>query len=62
MDKLRDLAEALRKRAKKLKEIASACAPAQDRYALEIRADEAARSAAAIEALLPKNEEAVNEQ
>jgi hypothetical protein len=54
MDKLRDLANALRKRASKLREIASECTPAQDRYALEVRADEAALCAVKIEAMLPK--------
>lgn len=54
--KLRRLAKSIRRRSAGLRRVASACAPAGDRFALLVRADEADRCAAAIESLTDHKE------
>ncbi|MDE3097343.1 MAG: hypothetical protein KGK07_15250 [Chloroflexota bacterium] len=49
MDKLHELVDALRKRVAGLKEAASLCPLGEDRFALQVRADEAERCAEVVE-------------
>lgn len=56
MGELRDLVDALRERVAGLKEAASDCSRADDRFALSVRADEVDRCAAAIDAVLQREE------